>query len=144
MASELCWDCPSAGQSAQPPVTVLVKAMTLPIAQPKEERQHENVDGEPPVKRQRLEDVRRENAELDDGSNLVRKHPLGIRPSGNALASAVNLKRACGSFAVLPDELLIQFLETLAAEDVLRLGITCRALHAFTRNEELWRALFVK
>lgn len=79
-----------------------------------------------------------------EDSTLVRRHPLGVRPSGNALTSTVNLKRAAGKFAVLPDELLAQLLEILEAKDLLRLGGTCRALHAFTRNEELWRALFVE
>ncbi|RMX93937.1 hypothetical protein D0867_04087 [Hortaea werneckii] len=35
-------------------------------------------------------------------------------------------------------------LETFEAPDLLRLGGTCRALYAFTRSEELWRALFVE
>ena len=77
-------------------------------------------------------------------STLVRRHPLGVRPSGNALTSRVNLKSACGLFAQLPDELLMQLLETLNVPHLLRLGSTCKALHAFTRSEELWRALFVE
>lgn len=84
-----------------------------------------------------------EGKESED-SSVVRRHPLGIRPSGNALTSAVNLKIAAGRFALLPDEFIAQFLEMLDAKDLLRLGGTCRALHAFTRNEELWRALFVE
>lgn len=79
-----------------------------------------------------------------DDSTLVRRHPLGVRPSGNALTSNVNLKDSCGGFARLPDELIAQLLEILDARDLLRLGGTCRGLHAFTRNEELWRALFVE
>lgn len=84
-----------------------------------------------------------EGKESED-SSVVRRHPLGVRPSGNALTSAVNLKVAAGRFALLPDEFIAQFLEILDAKDLLRLGGTCRALHAFTRNEELWRALFVE
>ena len=81
---------------------------------------------------------------IDDAETLVRRHPLGVRPSGNALTSSINLKPSCGLFAVLPDELLMQFLETLDALHLLRLGSTCKAIHAFTRSEELWRALFVE
>jgi hypothetical protein len=77
-------------------------------------------------------------------ATAVHRHPLGIRPSGNALTSDVNLKASAGHFALLPDELLASFLEILSPGDLLRLGGTCRALHAFTRNEELWRALFVE
>ena len=75
---------------------------------------------------------------------VVRRHPLGIRPSGNALTSSTNSKRSCGHFARLSDELLLQLLEALQPAQLLRLGATCRALHAFTRSEELWRALFVE
>jgi hypothetical protein len=77
-------------------------------------------------------------------ATFVARHPLGVRPSGNAFASDVNLKTSMGLFARLPDELLASFLETLPPADLLRLGGTCRALHAFTRNEELWRALFIE
>jgi len=77
-------------------------------------------------------------------STFVRRHPLGVRPSGNSFASDENLKLACGGFRVFPDELLAQFLELLDAPHLLRLGACCKALHAFTRNEELWRAIFVE
>ncbi|KAF2159305.1 hypothetical protein M409DRAFT_30181 [Zasmidium cellare ATCC 36951] len=80
----------------------------------------------------------------DNDSTLVRRHPLGVRPPGNALTSTFNLKDSCGGFARLPDELIAQLLEILEAASLLRLGATCRALHAFTRNEELWRTLFVE
>lgn len=77
-------------------------------------------------------------------SQVVRRHPLGVRPSGNALTSPTNLKAHCGLFGKLPDELIMQFLEMLKVPHLLRLGATCRALHAFTRNEELWKALFIE
>lgn len=82
--------------------------------------------------------------EVDETSTLVRRHPLGVRPSGNALTASTNSKLSCGLFALLPDELLMHFLETLQVPHVLRLGSTCKALHAFARSEELWRALFVE
>ena len=91
--------------------------------------------------------IRIEAAPEDTTSQLgtfVRRHPLGVRPSGNVFTSKTDLKNACGSLAVLPDELLVQLLETLQVSDLLRLGSTCRALYAFTSNEELWRALFVE
>lgn len=84
------------------------------------------------------------NGDTGEQATLVRRHPLGVRPSGNALTSNVNLKASAGSLARLPDELLMHILETLEAPDLLRLGGACRMLHAFTRNDELWRTLFVE
>ena len=106
-----------------------------------EERTHDV----PPVKKQRIEIAHNESSVDDLGdSSLVRRHPLGLRPSGNALTSTVNLKKSFGLFAYLPDELLSQFLEILDPATLLRFGGTCRGIYAFTRNEELWRALFVE
>lgn len=100
----------------------------------------------PPVKRMRMANLSNNSIDQDDDSTVtsVRRHPLGVRPSGNAYTSSVNQKDSSGLFATLPDELIAQFLEVLEPQDLLRLGGTCRALHAFTRNEELWRALFVE
>lgn len=106
-----------------------------------EERLHDL----PPVKKQRIE-VATDESSIDDtsDSSLVRRHPLGVRPSGNALTSSVNLKKSFGLFAYLPDELFSQFLEYLDPATLLRFGGTCRGIFAHTRNEELWRALFVE
>lgn len=99
----------------------------------------------PPVKKQRIEIATEESLADDLGdSSLVKRHPLGLRPSGNALTSTVNLKASFGLFSYLPDELFQQFLEYLDPSTLLRLGGTCRGIYAFTRNEELWRALFVE
>nr|POE49472.1 f-box protein [Quercus suber] len=120
--------------------------MTLPVAAaPDVSRRGHWHDGRP-VKRQKVDvhDGSRFESRPDQDSSLVRRHPLGVRPAGNALTATVNLKPASGSFAALPDELLAQFLEYLGAVDLLRLGGSCKALYAFTRNEELWRALFVE
>jgi hypothetical protein len=86
------------------------------------------------------------NSDVQDEqeTTFVARHPLGVRPSGNAFASETNLKLSMGFVARLPDELLASILETLPPADLLRLGGTCRALHAFTRNEELWRTLFIE
>jgi hypothetical protein len=76
--------------------------------------------------------------------DVVRRHPLGVRPAGNALTAPVNAKDSSGSFARLPDEVIVLLLEILQIPHLLKLGATCRALHAFTRNEELWRSLFIE
>ena len=96
-----------------------------------------------PAKRART-DAAMSNGRSDRLGTFIRRHPLGIRPSGNGYTSHCDLKDSCGSFALLSDELLVQFLGILEAPDLLRLGSTCRALYAFTNNDELWRALFVQ
>lgn len=94
-----------------------------------------------PFKKQKIDSSINQDSQQ---STAVQRHPLGVRPSGNAFTSKTNLKASCGVYALLPDEVLAQLLEYLDAADLLRLGATCRALHAFTRSEELWRALFVE
>jgi hypothetical protein len=96
-----------------------------------------------PSKKQRLDPAVDKVANPDESATIW-SHPLGIRPSGNAFTASTNLKAAIGTFALLPDEILTQFLEYLDAQDLLRLGGTCRALHGFTRSEELWKALFIE
>ncbi|KAK5112450.1 hypothetical protein LTR62_004206 [Meristemomyces frigidus] len=119
--------------------------MTVPVALTEEQAHRLLDESERPSKRQRVESPKTQDlTDESSGGSLVRKHPLGVKPSGNALTSTVNQKDACGSLAVLPDELLMQLLESLEAQDLLRLGGSCRALHAFTRSEELWRTLFVE
>lgn len=86
--------------------------------------------------------------EVDDedvaAAIAVPSHPLGIKPAGNALTASENIKSRCGLFACLPDELLSHIFESFEADVLIRLGSTCRALYAFTRLDELWRALFVR
>lgn len=77
-------------------------------------------------------------------ATAVPSHPLGIKPAGNAYTASENIKSKCGLFASLPDELLSHILESFEADILISLGRTCRALYAYTRLDELWRALFVK
>lgn len=83
-----------------------------------------------------------EQDESADPASIGVRHALGVRPSGNAYLSSHNLKDAAGYFAMWPDELIATFLEGRTPRELLALGSTCKALHAFTRNEELWRAIF--
>ena len=71
-------------------------------------------------------------------------HPLEIKPNGNAYAAKSSLRIHTGYFFPLTDELIVQILEELGAEDLLSLGSTCRALFAFSRFEELWKTLFIE
>lgn len=97
-----------------------------------------------PVKRAKTDLAASDAVNTEENGYLVRRHPLGVRPSGNAFTSPINLKANCGMFRTLPDEMIVDFLERLQVPHLLRLGSTCKALHAFTRNEELWRALFIE
>ncbi|GAM82755.1 hypothetical protein ANO11243_007410 [Dothideomycetidae sp. 11243] len=82
--------------------------------------------------------------EADEAINATWRHPLGVRPAGNAYLADSNLKAAMGGFGLIPDELIAMMLEFLDAPALLRLGGTCRALHAFIRNDEIWRTLFTE
>ena len=95
------------------------------------------VDIVPPTKKAKLDHDR------DEPSTVVR-HPLGVRPAGNALFADRDLRVSIGTFRRLPEELLAMLLAYLKPADLLRLGGTCRALFAYTRNDELWRAHFTE
>jgi hypothetical protein len=71
-------------------------------------------------------------------------HPLGVKPSGNGLTASWTLRSAIGYLQILPDELILILLETLESADLRAVGATCKALYAFTRSEELWKALFIE
>lgn len=79
----------------------------------------------------------------DEVDTAIVSHPYNIRPSGNAFTASRDIKAYSGSFAMLPDELLLQLLEYLQAVDLIRLGSTCKALYAFCRAEDLWKTLFI-
>jgi hypothetical protein len=94
-----------------------------------------------PSKRLKIVDS---DSEAPEVAVAIPTHPLGVKPAGNAYTSATNSKANAGCFSRLPDELLAHVLESLAARDLCVLGATCRALYAFSRSEELWKALFVE
>ena len=80
----------------------------------------------------------------EDNSLTVPPHPLSIKPAGNAYTAIENIKLAAGLFMGLPDELIIQVLESLDAVSLKRLGGTCKALYAFSRFEDLWKSLCIE
>lgn len=88
------------------------------------------------------ENVRRRSGQYD--FLTVPLHPLKIKPAGNAYTATKNIKLAAGSFALLPDELLVQVLEYLGAASLKRLGSACKALYAFSRLEDLWKTLCIE
>jgi hypothetical protein len=98
----------------------------------------------PPAKKVKMSPSTNTVDDTEDVAAALPPHPLHIKPAGNAYTASENSKARCGSFAQLPDELLSLIFESFDADILLRLGSTCRALYAFTRLEELWRALFVR
>lgn len=103
---------------------------------------------QPPFKRTRLSQAQEEPL-LDDSEDAdlaaaVPPHPLDIKPAGNAYTADENLKASCGTFGRLPDELISHMFESFDADMLVRLGSTCKALYAFARLDELWRALFIR
>ena len=82
---------------------------------------------------------------LDDGPSMaLPAHPLGVRPAGNAYATDKNLKSAAGRFNVLPDEILLEILQYLEPTPLSFSGRTCKALYAFSRFDELWKAIIIR
>ena len=78
------------------------------------------------------------------GDEAIPSHPLGVKPSGNALLATWSLRDAIGTFRLFPDELILLLLEHLDGSSLLGIGRTCKAFYAFTRAEELWKALFIQ
>lgn len=93
-----------------------------------------------------LNPISNSNSSPQDQEDLSRDaipgHPMGVKPSGNALLAAENLRDAIGTFGILPDDLILTLLEFLDGPSLLRIGRTCKAFYAFTRAEELWKGLF--
>lgn len=84
------------------------------------------------------------SAEEHESLTIVPSHPLRIKPAGNAYTATENIKLAAGSFTALPDELLIQVLESLDADSLNRLGCACKSLYAFSRLEDLWKKFCIE
>ncbi|SCU98930.1 LADA_0H16248g1_1 [Lachancea dasiensis] len=78
-------------------------------------------------------------------------HPLGVKPSGNALMADCLKKlenqrqRQLGKFGVFPENVLTHLLSFIDnPRDLLSLGHTSRVFYAYTYNEELWRRLYIE
>ena len=74
----------------------------------------------------------------------LRSHPLGVRPSGNALTSQINLASSMGILGRIPDALLLLLLEFLDGLSLLALGETCKGLFAYATHDQLWRDLTLR
>src|ERR1700761_1800483 len=82
---------------------------------------------------------------LDNVCTASTRHPLGVKPSGNALTLTAfhNAYHSMGLFRRLSDTLLLVVLEHLDHHGLVKLGSTCRALYAYSTYDQLWRDLAV-
>lgn len=80
-----------------------------------------------------------------DSVPLIPVHPLGVKPLGNQyFSSVVPARRSLGQLVALPDEMILQILESLQAHDLLNVGVSCVFLFAFSRLDELWKSLYLE
>ena len=81
---------------------------------------------------------------IEESSVSIPSHPLGVKPFGNQYCAESNARDRAGQFQILPDEILVIFLECLESHQLQLLGSTCKFLHAFCRFEDIWKALFIE
>lgn len=80
------------------------------------------------------------------------RHPLGVKPSGNALLAIKDIKetknmsaKLLGDFGKFTEELLVELLFYITdPTDLKNLGHSSRLLYAYSYNEEYWRNLYVR
>jgi hypothetical protein len=90
--------------------------------------------------------VTRNNTQ-DDSSlgSSIPPHPLGIRPLGNKyFSSGADARKSMGALQVLPDEMLMQLLESLDARALRLFGYTCKFLFACCMADDIWKAVFLQ
>lgn len=82
---------------------------------------------------------------------IAPKHPLGVKPSGNALLLPSTDTRKglretlLGDFAIFPEELLIELLSYISnPSDLKNLGHCSRILYAYAYSEDYWRNIYLK
>ena len=81
--------------------------------------------------------------DLPDPDSAFKPHPLGVKPSGNALAAKPTALCETGVFGGLPDEIILVLLEWLDSRSLLNLGASCRGLYAYTTFDQIWKDLFI-
>lgn len=80
---------------------------------------------------------------------VAEKHPLNVKPSGNALLFtnrelSKQRNASMGYFHVLPDDLVLDIMGLLDPIDLMNLAHTSRVMYAFGFDENLWRNLYMR
>lgn len=75
-------------------------------------------------------------------------HPLGVKPSGNAILEVddpvVHRIQRLGLLGYLPDDLLMVVIQDLDEKSLFNLGSTCKSLFAYCWFDELWKQVVYK
>lgn len=78
-------------------------------------------------------------------TSRVPPHPVGVRPGGNTYvegaAPCIRRSSLGPFFSSLCDSIVCRVLSNCSADSLLSLALTSRALYAYTRDDDLWRAL---
>lgn len=100
----------------------------------------------PPEETPHPADRKHEVTVTDDGGTASTRHPLGLKPAGNALTyhGSEDAHSHMGDFSRLPDALLLTALEFLEGRSLVALGSSCRALYAYCTYDILWKDLAIK
>ncbi|KAI6779613.1 F-box protein-like protein [Emericellopsis cladophorae] len=81
---------------------------------------------------------------LDQASDSIPSHPLGVKPLGNQYFHRGEVARsAIGTWASLPEEMLTVLLEYLDVPGLFNLGHTCKYFYAICHLDDFWKALFL-
>ncbi|KAK5052687.1 hypothetical protein LTR84_002553 [Exophiala bonariae] len=101
------------------------------------------ISGEVEIEHGRFSTTWDGDIEQDIVEDALDQHPLGVRPSGNALTSVENAQKCMGLFETLPDSLTLLMLEFLDQDSLVNLGGTCKSLYAYCTYDQLWRDIAV-
>lgn len=83
--------------------------------------------------------------DLPPEGDSIPPHPLGLKPLGNKfLFTGRNARESIGTWALLPDEVIMLLLEQFCPSALLTLGHTCKFFYAFCHSDELWKPLFLQ
>lgn len=93
------------------------------------------------------ESILAQNRRITTSQHNVPRHPLNIKPSGNAiLASESELKKignSAGSlFKRLPDELILSILGLLNKDDLVSASKVSKFWYAYSTFDDIWRAMY--
>lgn len=82
--------------------------------------------------------------DVETSGESLWRHPLGVRPSGNALTADQDVSLSMGIFGRIPDSLLLLLLEFLDQDALVKLSHTCKGLFAFATHDQVWRELSLR
>ncbi len=85
-----------------------------------------------------------ESPSFEESPNSIPHHPLGVRPAGNQYTATNIARKSIGFFQVVPDEIIAIIFEVFESRDLRFLGATCKFFYAFSRSDDLWKALFIE